>query len=114
MAMMRPLFMIFAIGLTLAFAPAADAGLARALSADKDLVNLDGGRGVAKFSGYGVLWGGFARGKIRVTDLPGGGSSVRIRGRQSHRLGHRQAKGPRLVEPCTELLHRIVREVFFA
>ena len=76
MAMMRPLFMIFAIGLTLAFAPAADAGLARALSADKDLVNLDGGRGVAKFSGYGVLWGGFARGKIRVTDLPGGAQSV--------------------------------------
>ena len=76
MAMMRPSFMIFAMGLTLAFAPAADAGLARALSADKDLVNLDGGRGVAKFSGYGVLWGGFARGKIRVTDLPGGAQSV--------------------------------------
>jgi len=47
-------------------------------------------------------------------DDPGGGPSVRIRSRQSHRLGHRQAKSPSLVEPCSELLHRIVREVFFA
>src|SRR5215210_9249668 len=45
---------------------------------------------------------------------PGRGSSVRIRGRQSHGLGHRQAKSPSLVEPCSELLHRVVREVFFA
>jgi hypothetical protein len=73
---MRRLFMIFAIGLMLAAAPAADAGLPRTLSADKDLVNLNEGRGVARFSGYGVLWGGFARGRIRVTNLPGGAQTV--------------------------------------
>jgi hypothetical protein len=67
MAMQR-LFMIFAIGLTVAAAPAADAGLPRTLSADKNLVNLNGGRG--------VLWGGFARGRIRVTDLPSGAQTV--------------------------------------
>ena len=69
---MRRLLMIFATGLTLAVAPAAEASLARTTSADKDLVSLSRGRGVARFSGQGVLWGGFARGKIRVTDLPGG------------------------------------------
>jgi hypothetical protein len=73
---MRRLLMIFVIGLTLAAAPAADASLPRTLSADKDLVNLNRGRGVAQFSGYGVLWGGFARGRIRVTDLPGGAQTV--------------------------------------
>jgi hypothetical protein len=73
---MRRLFMMFTIGLALAAAPAADAGLPRTLSADKDLVNLNGGRGVARFSGYGVLWGGFARGRIRITDLPGGAQTV--------------------------------------
>ncbi|MGI8606002.1 MAG: hypothetical protein ACR2L0_02440 [Gaiellaceae bacterium] len=73
----RRLLVLFTVGLTLVgltfgFAPAAEAGPPRTLSADKDLVNLNRGRGVARFSGNGVLWGGFARGKIRVTDLPGG------------------------------------------
>ena len=73
---MRRLLLIVSIGLTLVAAPAADAALARTLSADKDLVNLNRGRGVARFSGYGVLWGGFVRGRIRVTDLPGGAQTV--------------------------------------
>jgi hypothetical protein len=73
---MRRLLLIFSIGLTLVAAPAADAALPRTLSADKDLVNLNRGRGVARFSGYGVLWGGFVRGRIRVTDLPGGAQTV--------------------------------------
>jgi len=78
---MRRLLMVFVIGLTLAAAPAAEAGLARATSADKDLVSLSRGRGVANFSGNGVLWGGFARGKIRVTDLPGGAQTeIRVYG----------------------------------
>jgi hypothetical protein len=68
----RHLLVIFAIGLTLVAVPAAEAGLPRTTSADKDLVSLSRGRGVARFSGHGVLWGGFARGKIRVTDLPAG------------------------------------------
>jgi hypothetical protein len=80
MAMRREL-VIFVIGLTFAAAPAAEAGLARTTSADKDLVSLSHGRGVAKFVGRGVLWGGFARGKIRVTDLPGGApTKVRVYG----------------------------------
>lgn len=78
---MRRSMMIFAIGLTLVVAPAAEAGVPRAMSADKDLVSLSHGRGVARFSGTGVLFGGFARGKIRVTDLPGGAATeVRVFG----------------------------------
>lgn len=78
---MRRLLMIFAIGLTFAAPAAAEASLLRNVSADKDFVSLNHGRGVARLSGTGVLIGGFARGKIRVTDLPGGRQTeVRIYG----------------------------------
>ena len=71
---MRRLSTILVIGLMLVAAPVAEAD-DRALSWDKELVSLERGRGVARFSGQGVLWGGFARGKIRVTDLPGGAAT---------------------------------------
>lgn len=78
---MRRLLVIFTLGLTLAAAPAAEASLPRTLSADKDFVSLSKGRGVARFSGQGALVGGFARGRIRVTDLPGGGQTeIRVFG----------------------------------
>jgi hypothetical protein len=78
---MRRLFIILTVGLTVAVAPAAEAGMLRNVSADKDFVSLDHGRGVARLSGTGVLIGGFTRGKIRVTDLPGGRQTqVRVYG----------------------------------
>lgn len=77
----RRLLVIFTIGLTFAAAPTAEGGVPRTMSADKDLVSLSRGRGVARFSGHGVLWGGFARGKMRVTDFPGGADTeVRVYG----------------------------------
>jgi hypothetical protein len=64
---------VVVVSLTVVSSPsAAPPSLARYASADKDRVILENGRGVALFRVRGGLFGYFARGTLRITDLPRG------------------------------------------
>jgi hypothetical protein len=51
---------------------AAPPSLARYAGADKDRVDLRNGRGIAVFHARGAIIGEFARGRLRIVDLPRG------------------------------------------
>lgn len=63
---------VFAASLVAPSAWADPPSLERYRAADKDRVELKGGRGVALFRVRGGLLGSFRRGTLRITDLPRG------------------------------------------
>jgi hypothetical protein len=65
--------LVVVIFLTAVSSPsAAPPSLARYMSADKDRVELRNGRGIAFFRARGAIIGEFARGRLRIVDLPRG------------------------------------------
>ena len=77
--MRRPLVLAFA--LALAVVPSAGAALSHYRSADKDLVLLTGGRGVAAFSARGAIFGKVGRGRLTIADLPRGArTTIKVTG----------------------------------